>query len=132
MATNTPTTTPEATAYLDRLLEAAAASAPPRVFMVDQFDLMAASWVVAMLLLGSDDGSAARDAIETQIAAFLVASFGATDRPEKGRSWPALPLSRHIVRANGDHLIPPALDEVLKAAEREFDGADGDQERLQC
>ena len=43
-----------------------------------------AKWVVAMLLLGPDDGSLERDAIECQIQAFVVASFDASDRSTKG------------------------------------------------
>ena len=49
---------------------------------------MVMSWVVATLLLGPDDGSIERDEIEVQIQGFIVASFAASDRPEKGELPP--------------------------------------------
>ena len=83
---------------------------------IDEFDVMVMSWVVATLLLGPDDGSIERDEIEVQIQGFIVASFAASDRPEKGELPPIPPESG----SNGEPLIPWATGELLAAARREF------------
>ena len=88
---------------------------------VDEFDITAASWVVATFLLGPDDGSLERDEIECQIQEFMKASFADSARPEKGVA-PALPRD-----SMEEGLIPLAMEELMAAARREFLIRTGDE-----
>ena len=61
-----------------------------RKYSVGDFDLMAASWVIASLLYGRDDGSAWRDRVEIGIADAMRRAFQAA-RLRGNTDWPSLP-----------------------------------------
>jgi len=104
--------------FADTALQASARTRAEerRTWIVDEFDLMAASWVIASLMLGPPpvDRTIERDAIECDIRDFLRASFAATDRPAKG------PMPNIPPTTVDEQAIAVSVESVLEDADCAF------------